>query len=60
VPDMRGLCDGRIRFNTQFIGGVAVGAKKEALCPGRVPHVPQSVHGPKRILQMLLVAVLPV
>jgi len=34
----------RIRFSTQFIGGATVGAKNEALFPGRVPHVRQSVH----------------
>ena len=31
----------------QFIGGIAIGAKNEALFPGRVPHVRPSVHGPK-------------
>jgi hypothetical protein len=44
VSDIRGLCDGRIRFNTQFLGG-AIGAKNEALPPvpatdDRVPHIP--------------------
>jgi hypothetical protein len=34
VSDIRGLCDGRIRFNTQFISGATVGAKNKALFPG--------------------------
>jgi hypothetical protein len=32
----------------QYVGGVEVGAKNEALFPGRVPHVRPSVHGPKK------------
>ena len=32
----------------QFLGGTAVGAKNEALFPGRVPHVRPGVHGPKK------------
>jgi hypothetical protein len=31
VSDVHGLCDGRIRFHTQFIGGATVGVKNEAL-----------------------------
>jgi hypothetical protein len=32
VSDIRGLCDGGMRFSTQFIGGATVGAKIDALC----------------------------
>ena len=37
-----------VATQVQFIGGAAVGAKNEALFPGRVPHVRPSVHGPKK------------
>ena len=39
--------DGTKRF-VIFVGA-AVGAKNEALFPGRVPHVRQRVHGPKKM-----------
>jgi hypothetical protein len=32
----------------EFIGVAVVGAKNEALFPGRVPHVRPRVHGPKK------------
>ena len=35
-------------YVVEFIGVAVVGAKNEALFPGRVPHVSPSVHGPKR------------
>ena len=45
-------CGGRVGNQvgvaTQVQSGAAVGAKNEARFPGRVPHVRQSVHGPKK------------
>jgi hypothetical protein len=38
-----------VASQVQLIGGAAVKAKNEALFLGRVPHVRQSVHGPKKI-----------
>jgi len=32
----------------EFIGVAVIGAKNEALFPGRLPHVRLSVHGPKK------------
>jgi hypothetical protein len=33
----------------EYIDGAGVGAKNQALSPGRVPHVRLSVHGPRKI-----------